>query len=112
MLIDTQVLAERIRRLRHQRNLTQEQLAELADLSSVYVSNVECGKRVPSLDTMLIFCHVLKCTPDELLDGFYPEKSDPTPAEIKKLFDHSTDSEKQFMLSVCSAFIHFLKGSL
>ena len=55
MLIDTRVLAERIKKLRHQRNLTQEQLAELADLSVVYISNVECAKRVPSLDTMLIF---------------------------------------------------------
>ena len=35
MLIDTRVLAERIKKLRHQRNLTQEQLAELADLSVV-----------------------------------------------------------------------------
>ena len=112
MLIDTQVLAERIRRLRHQRSLTQEQLAELADLSSVYVSNVECGKRVPSLDTMLTLCHVLKCTPDELLDGFYPVKSEPTPDEIKKIFERSTDDEKQFMLSICSAFVHFLKGSI
>ena len=112
MLIDIQVLSERIRRLRHQRTLTQEQLAEKADLSSVYVSNVECGKRVPSLETLLILCHVLRCTPDELLEGFYPEKSDSTPEDIKKLFDRSTNSEKQFMLSVCSAFVHFLKDSL
>ena len=112
MLIDIQVLSERIRRLRHQRNLTQEQLAELADLSVVYVSNVECARRVPSLETLLTLCHVLKCTPDELLDGFYPARADSTPDDIKKLFDRSTNSEKQFMLSVCSAFVHFLKDSL
>jgi len=53
MMIDKNVFAERIKKLRHQRNLTQEELAELANLSVVYVSNVECGKRVPSLDTML-----------------------------------------------------------
>ena len=112
MLIDTQVLSERIRRLRHQRNLTQEQLAELTDLSVVYISNVECAKRIPSLDTMLTLCHALKCTPDELLDGFYPEKSDPTPDEIRTLFARSTASEKQFMLRVCSAFVLFIKDSL
>ena len=111
MLINTQVLSERIRRLRHQRNLTQEQLAEATNLSVVYISNVECAKRIPSLDTMLTLCHALKCTPDELLDGFYPEKSEPTPDQIGKLFDRSTASEKQFMLKVCSAFIHFLKAS-
>ena len=112
MLIDTRVLAERIKKIRHQRNLTQEQLAELADLSVVYISNVECAKRVPSLDTMLIFCRVLECTPDELLDGFYPGKKDPTPMQIKAMFDKSTANERQFMLRVCSAFMHFLKDSL
>ncbi len=112
MVIDKQVLAERFRRLRHQRNLTQEQLAELADLSVVYISNVECGKRVPSMETMLTLCHALKCTPDELLEGFYPEKTDPTPDQIRILFDRSTASEKQFMLRICSAFVHFLQDSL
>ncbi len=112
MLVDTPVLSQRIRRLRHQRNLTQEQLAELTDLSVVYISNVECAKRIPSLETMLALCYALKCTPDELLEGFYPEKSDPTPDHIRILFDRSTASEKQFMLRVCSAFVHFLKDSL
>ena len=101
-----------LRRLRKAAGLTQEQLAELADLSVVYISNVECAKRVPSLDTMLIFCRVLECTPDELLDGFYPGKKDPTPMQIKAMFDKSTANERQFMLRVCSAFMHFLKDSL
>ena len=112
MLIDTPVLAERIKRLRHQRNLTQEQLAELTNLSVVYISNVECAKRIPSLETMLKMCHAMKCTPDELLDGFYPEKRDPTPEQIKALFDRSNANEKQFMLRVCSAFVHYLKDTL
>lgn len=112
MLIDTQVLAERVKKLRHQRNLTQEQLAERTELSVVYISNVECAKRVPSLDTMLSLCRVLECTPDELLDGFYPEKREPTPQQIKALFERSTANERQFMLRVCSAFMHFLKDSL
>lgn len=112
MMIDTNVFAERIKKLRHQRNLTQEELAELANLSVVYISNVECGKRVPSLDTMLTLCEALYCTPDELLDGFYPDKQKPTPTQIRSLFERSTPSEKQFMLRLCSAFMLYLKDSL
>lgn len=38
------VLAQNIRKLRKEKGLTQEQLAELADISNTYIANIECGK--------------------------------------------------------------------
>ena len=40
--------AEMIRRARESKKLTQESLAELADVTDVYVSLIEQGKRIPS----------------------------------------------------------------
>ena len=112
MSIDKNVSAERIRKLRHRRNMTQEELAEAADLSVVYIGNLECGARLPSLDTILRLCHILDCTPDELLEGFYPDRNKPDARSFLAMFEHSTYAEKQFMLKVSDAFIHYLKDTL
>ena len=41
-----------VKRRRHSLGLSQEQLAERADLHRTYVSDVEAGKRNPSLQSM------------------------------------------------------------
>jgi transcriptional regulator with XRE-family HTH domain len=43
------VFGRNVRRQREARNLTQEVLAEKADLHPTYVSGIECGTRNPSL---------------------------------------------------------------
>lgn len=43
---------KRIRQLRMQKQLTQEQLAELADLSVDFISLIERGRNSPSFDNL------------------------------------------------------------
>lgn len=45
-----QVLGRNIRYYRFKNNYTQERLAELLDISTTYMSDIECGKRNVSLD--------------------------------------------------------------
>jgi transcriptional regulator with XRE-family HTH domain len=45
-------IGERIRTLRLSRNLTQEQLAESADISVSFLSMIERGERTPHLVTL------------------------------------------------------------
>ena len=42
-------LGSTIKRLREQKNLTQEQLAEKADIHTSYIGQIERGMRYPSL---------------------------------------------------------------
>ena len=53
MDFDSRILAARLKRLRTQLNMTQEQLAELVDLSAIYIRYMESGNRVPSLENMI-----------------------------------------------------------
>lgn len=66
MSIDYQALANRIREIREQRNLTQEQLAAYAGISSHYLGNLEQGVRRPSLITLMRLCGALGTTPNDL----------------------------------------------
>ena len=56
-----------VRALREKRELTQEQLAEAADLHFTYVSSVERGKRNISLFNIHRLAHALGVTTGELM---------------------------------------------
>lgn len=70
-----------LRKLRQQRGLTQEKLAELVDLSVPYISHLERGTKKPSLEVLTRLAESLGVTVDRLLAGnqvtdkaaYYPE---------------------------------------
>ncbi len=51
---------EVVREVRTRRGLSQEKLAELADLDRTFVSMIERGKRHPTLDTAKSLARALK----------------------------------------------------
>ncbi len=53
-------LGGRVRTLRHQRGLTQEELAEALDISVAYVSLIERGGRNPPFTTVVAIARVLE----------------------------------------------------
>ena len=57
-----------IKKYRLSKNLTQEKLSELCDISCDYLSEIERGKKVPSLKRLLIICEKLKISPKKLFD--------------------------------------------
>lgn len=62
-------LGRRVRSLRERKGLSQEQLAEAADLHWTYVSGIERGKRNPGLNTLGRLARALGVTPSKLLSG-------------------------------------------
>ncbi|MDR2480465.1 MAG: helix-turn-helix domain-containing protein [Treponema sp.] len=58
---------------RKKRGLSQEKLAELADLHRTYISDLERGIRNPTITTIFTLCKALNTTPSELLKGFENE---------------------------------------
>jgi transcriptional regulator with XRE-family HTH domain len=69
MTIDFRLLGKRIASARKKKGLTQERLAEHAELTNTYVSNIERGRSIPSLETLMKLCSALGCTPDTVLLG-------------------------------------------
>ena len=64
------IVREVIRRLRKERGLSQEALAERADLAADYVGFIERGENVPTLTVILKLARALKVTPSDLLHDF------------------------------------------
>jgi transcriptional regulator with XRE-family HTH domain len=73
-LVKTDALAQfgtRVRQLRLERKLSQEDLAELADLHRNYVSQIEGGRRNISLLNILRLAHGLKVRPGKLIETIH-----------------------------------------
>lgn len=60
---------ERIRALRQQRGISQERLAELANLHRTYISSVELGERNVSLKNIQALADALGVSLQELFAG-------------------------------------------
>jgi transcriptional regulator with XRE-family HTH domain len=67
---EAQLFGRRLRELRKARRLTQEALAEAADLSGNYISELELGLKVPSLTILVRLSHALDIAAPELLVDF------------------------------------------
>ena len=92
--INPKEVGDRIRTLRQFKGMTQERLAELADLSTPYVSHIERGKKHAGVDKLVRIKKKQKTTFDFLLTGRYPPEqnnsfqfqevlADCSPKEIK-----------------------------
>jgi len=59
-----------VRSLREKRGLTQEELAERAEVSATYIGYIERGDNVPTLIVILQIASALSVRPAELLRDF------------------------------------------
>ena len=64
----------KIKKFRHQKDLTQEQLAEYLNVSVPAVSQWESGKTVPDVSTLLALANFFDVTLDELFDRASKDK--------------------------------------
>ena len=78
MAREAEMFGEALKRWRSKRGLTQEALAHEAGITTSYASQVERGRKSPTLTVILKLCRALECTPGELLSDF-------TPALLKRL---------------------------
>lgn len=59
-----------IQRIRKERGMTQEQLAEKTDVSSNSISRIERGQLVPALSTLIAICNALGMGADAVLAAY------------------------------------------
>lgn len=70
--------SEKLKQIRNNEGISQEQLAERIGVSRQAVTKWETGKGLPDIENMTILAEIFKVTLDELISGTVPknEKSE------------------------------------
>ena len=76
MILDYDLIGTRIKKRRKRLKLTQEVVAERADISPQYMSNIERAVSIPSTEVVMRLAIALDTTPDEFLVGTARRKED------------------------------------
>lgn len=86
---------------RNELDMTQERLAELAQVSTVFISQIETGIRKPSLKTVYSIACTLGVSIDTLINRNVSEPENNRYANIIFLLKSKTDTEVKFIEEVC-----------
>ena len=65
--MDAAKIGQRIQQVRKTRRMTQSQLAAKVDISTKYLSNIECGDKVPKFETFVAIANALEVDANSLL---------------------------------------------
>jgi transcriptional regulator with XRE-family HTH domain len=102
-------LGDFIRSQRRLAELSQRELARLADLSDAYLSQLERGLHEPSFRVLNGLSEALNVPNDRLLRflGLTPDDGDdgPSTESVIQTDDRLTDAQKQSLLDVYRAFV-------
>lgn len=74
--MDYQDLGRRVRTIRRQMGLTQEELAEQLGISTSFLGHIERGTRAVSVETLVQLCNVLNISPVYLLSASLQNSGD------------------------------------
>ncbi len=96
-------LGKRIREERLSRGITQEQLAEMADISLNFMSLIENGKNM-SVQTLVNIACSLNVTVDYLLSDDLPISSDTITQNICQSLADLSDDEKLYFLNMIKLY--------
>ena len=108
MHIDFNELGIRIKKRRRELNLKQNELSEMLGISNNYLSNIENGHSIPSLEVFSDICIKLKITPDLLLLGVI--RVDNIPENIKDNLKLCTNEELKLIDGIIRCILENRNG--
>lgn len=106
-------IGKRIHDARVRRNMTQEYLAEKADLSPSYISRLETGRHMVSIEKLYKIAQVLDVGLQDLLcDLFiYSNEDVQTQKEISYYISNMSTTERKHLLAYIELFKDFINKS-
>lgn len=107
--MDRKALGEKIRSERIRMNLTQEQLAETAGLSTTYIGLIEHGQRAITLEKLIDLANIFHVSIDYLLTDSVESSEDADFALLKSLWMQSPQLARILLLDIAKSILRYLK---
>jgi transcriptional regulator with XRE-family HTH domain len=100
MIIDYEAIGRRIREIRKQKKITQEHIAELLEVSPVYISQIETARTKISLEMLVNLANLLNTEPGFLLNGAICKESNYLVSELDSLLHGCSPEKRKLILAV------------
>lgn len=99
-----QKLANAIKQARLAKGISQEEFAEILDVSATHVKHMESGHRKPSVDMLFSICENTGLSVDNILNGTC-EKDDEIDVNLNTVINLCTYEEKILITKIIEAMI-------
>lgn len=97
----SQAVGQKIRAYRVQKKMTQEELAERADLHHTYIGQVERGEKSLTLNSLEKILDALNVSFPELFEEFGPkERRDSIPARCYDLVNRQSEADQKRLYQI------------
>ncbi len=103
--------SEKLKEIRRNEGLSQEQLAEKIGVSRQAITKWETGKGLPDVENMVIIAEIFKTTLDELLRDSVAKKEQATPVYTSETI-YDIDCEKHFDVNIGNASTIMLSSGI
>ena len=107
--MNQKAIGRRIKTARENKRLTQEQLAELVDLSPMHVSVIERGVKLPKLETLINIANVLDVSADVLLQDVVNNQTKLFASEASELIKQLPREDQRRVLAALRSFVESTK---
>jgi transcriptional regulator with XRE-family HTH domain len=107
--MNQKAIGRRVKAAREKKQLTQEQLAELVDLSTMHISVIERGVKLPKLETLINIANVLDVSADVLLQDVINNRAEFFSSEASALINKLPQEDQRRVLAALRSFIESTK---
>lgn len=101
--IDYIELGKTIKTIRSEKKLTQEKLAELTNMSTTHISNIENGKTKVSLSAIFSISNALEYTIEELITGDINQDREENVQNLESMISSCTCYERKVIFDTINA---------
>ena len=105
MRIDYSSIGARIKKLRKEKKITQEQLAESLSVTVGYVSQIERGITKANLETLAPIAEILGCELSGLLDGTLPSQKRYYFDEMTEILNTMTPAQRKLLYRIAEEIV-------
>jgi transcriptional regulator with XRE-family HTH domain len=103
--MNQKAIGRRIKTARERKRLTQEQLAELIDLSPMHISVIERGVKPPKLETLVNIANVLDVSADNLLQDVVHNQEKVVSSEAFRLMSQLSKADQRRVLAALRSYV-------
>ena len=100
MALDYTIIGQRIKKIRTEKNLTQENLAEKLDVSVAFLSRIERGNSRLNLKRLNEICTILGVTEGFILNGASSTSDSYLSAEFSDILDNCTPEKQKLIYKI------------